>query len=87
MQADRAHLSELRHSILPSHRQGRLDVIQNDFPCNSVQLSVASGRQLWKPSLELADHPLSGVTCQCSEPLIEAKLAMLVADEIEHRQH
>jgi hypothetical protein len=70
-------LAELRHG---------LEVVEHDVAAHTVEFDVTSARKEGEAFVDLlADRPATYIE-ECSEPLVEAERAMLLIDEVDHRQ-
>ena len=74
------HRSPLRQSC------GVSEVPKHDLLALTIQLDVASRGQKREPGLDLHVKRTASTIDQCHEPSIEAELAVLLPDQIDHRQ-
>src|SRR5439155_25740271 len=77
--------AKLARLFSPARRDRLADIPQHDIGCHTIELHVAASRQEGKPLRDLPLQLLSRAAEQRQKSSIEAKLAPMLADEIEHR--
>jgi hypothetical protein len=79
-----AKLAEFFDLLRPSVWYGGANVREDSVGGDGVEFHVASGRQIRKASLDLADEVLSRTAEKCPEPSVEPELLAMMANEVKH---
>ena len=65
---------------------GRLEVVEHDLTTLAVEVDGAPGRQEWEIGGDLVDDRAAAGVNDRLQPVLEAKLAAVLADQVDDRE-
>ena len=84
---DVAELAKLLDALTPCRGERVADVVEDDLAGDWVERDPGAGGEVGEAGDDVAFEFSSGAAQEPSEPLVEAELLVLIADEVEDGQH